>query len=136
VVEGQRQAPVPGVEDGGPPGVVGAPGLAGGPSQEDGRDRVEARVPGGVRIRAQLPDELDVERGLFAGFADRGRLEGLAVIDEATRQGPAGRRVPALDKDDAAAPPARQDFDDDVNGRERIAMLRASHRRLGLPGPL
>ncbi len=136
MVEGQRQAPVAGIEDDGPLGVVGAPGFAGGPGQEDRRDRVEARVPAGIRIRAQLPDEHDVEGGLFAGLADGGRLERLAVVDEASRQRPAGRRVPAFDEDDAAAPPAGHELDDDVDGRERIAVLRVSHRRLGLPRPL
>ena len=136
MVEGQRQAPVAGIEDDGPLGVVSPAGVTLGPGQEDRRDRVKARVPGGVRIGAQLPDEIDVQRGLFAGLADGGRFERLAVIDEASRQRPAGRRVPAFDEDDAAAKPAVHDLDDDVDGRERIAVLRVSHRRLGLPGPL
>jgi pimeloyl-ACP methyl ester carboxylesterase len=48
VVEGQGQAAVAGVEDGGPAGVVGALRLSGGPGQEDRRDGVKARVPGGI----------------------------------------------------------------------------------------
>ncbi len=128
MVEGQRPAPVAGVDDDGRPGVVDAPGLARGPGQEDRRDRMEARVPGRVRVGAQLPDELDVEGGLLAGLSDRGRLKRFAVIDEAAREGPAGGRVLALDEDAAAAPAAVHDLDDDVDRGERVPVLRAGHR--------
>ncbi len=48
MVEGQRQAPIAGIEDDGGPRVVGALGLARGPGDEDRRDRVESGVAGGV----------------------------------------------------------------------------------------
>ena len=131
MVEGEGQAPVAGIHDDGRPGVVRAPGNAGGPGQEDRRDGVEAGVPRGIRVRAELPDELDVERGLLAGLPDGGRLERLAVIDEAAGQSPAGGRVLPLDQDDAPAPAAIPDLDDDVDGRERIAVFRAGHRTAG-----
>lgn len=134
MVEGQRQAPVPGIEDGGPAGVVGPARLPRGPGQEDRRDGVEAGVPGGVGIGAQLPDELDVEGRLLAGLADGGRFERFPVVDKSARQRPAGRGVPALDKNDAAALPAVHDLDDDVHRREGIAVLGAPHRRPS--GPL
>ena len=127
MVEGERQRPVAGVEDDGRPGIVGAPGVARGPGQKDCRDRVEARVARRVGVRAELADELDVERGLLAGLADGGRLDRLAVIDEAAGQGPAGGRVLPLDEDDAAPPAAVHDLDDDVDGRERVAIRAAGH---------
>lgn len=127
MVEGQRPAAVPGIGDDSPPGVVGAPGAARRPGQEDRRDGVEARVAGGVRIGPELAEELDVERGLLAGLADGGRFERFAVIDEASRQGPARRGIAALDENDAPPPPPGHDLDDDVDGRERIAVLAAGH---------
>ena len=127
MIERQRPAPVAGVGDDGPPGVVGAPGPPRGPGQEDRRDGVEARVPGRVRVGAELADKLDVERGLLAGLAHGGGLERLAVFDEAAGQRPAGRRVPALDEHDAPPPPALPDLDDDVDGGEGIAELAAGH---------
>lgn len=126
MVEGERPGAVAGVGDDGPLGVVGAPGLAPGPGHEDGRDGVEARVPRGVRIGAELSEEIDLERGLFAGLPAGGRLERLAVLDEAAGQGPPGRRVAALDEDDAPAA-AAPDLDDDVDGRDGIAELGAGH---------
>ncbi|GEM_PF-2488667 len=142
MIEGQRPAPVAGVGDDGPPGVVGAPGPSLGPGQEDRRDGVAARVPGRVRVGAELADELDVERGLLAGLAHGGGLERLAVIDEAAGQRPAGRRVPALDEHDAPPPPAFPDLYDDVDGGEGVAELAAGHgvgfrgHCRGLPGAL
>jgi hypothetical protein len=136
MVEGERPGPVAGVEHDRRLRVVGSSGIAGGPGQENRRDRVEARVPRRVRIRAELADELDVERGLLVGFAHRGRLERLAVVDETARQRPAGGRVLAFDEDDAPALSAFHDLDDDVDGGERVPELGAGHRWLDLPGPL
>jgi hypothetical protein len=133
MVEGQRPAAVAGIRDDGPPGVVAAPGPARGPGQEDRRDGVEARVPGRVRVGAELAEELDVERGLLAGLADGGGLERFAVIDETAWQRPAGRGVPALDENDAPRAAAVHDLDDDVDGGERVAELAAGHN---LPRPL
>ena len=129
MVEGERQAPVAGIEDDGRSGVVGALGKAFGPGQEDRRDGVVPGVPRRVGIGAQLAEEIDVERGLLASLPDGGRLERLAVFDEATGQGPARRGVPPLDEDDAAAPSAVGDLDDDIDGRQRIAKLGAGHRQ-------
>lgn len=127
MIEGQRPAAVAGIGDDGRPGVVAAPGPARGPGQEDRRDGVEARVPGRVRVGPELAEELDIERGLFAGLPDGGRLERLAVVDEAAGQRPAGRRVLPLDEDDAPAPAAVHDLDDDVHRGERVAELAAGH---------
>ena len=88
---------------------------------------MEARVPRRVGVRAELAEELDVERGLLAGLADGRRLEGLAVFDEAAGEGPAGGRVLPFDQDDTAAP-AVHDLDDDVDRGERVPVLRAGHR--------
>jgi len=128
MVEGERPRPVAGVEHDRRLRVVGALGMARGPGQEDRRDRVEARVPRWVRIRAELAHELDIERSFFAGLADGGRLERLAVVDEASRQRPAGGRVPALDEDDAPGPSAFHDLDDDVDGGEGVSEFGAGHR--------
>lgn len=132
MVEGERPRPVTGIEDDRRLRVVGAAGPAGGPGQEDRRDRVKTRVSRRVGVGAELPDELDVEGCLLASLPDRGRLERLAVIDEAAGQGPAGGRVLALDEDDAAAPAAVHDLDDDVDRRERVPVLRAGHGRFDL----
>lgn len=121
MVEGQKQAPVPGIDDDRDSRVVGGLRLALGPGDEHGRDRVKARVPRGVGVGVELAEELDVERCLLAGLADGRLLERLAVIDKAAGQGPAGRRVPALDEDDAACLPAVHDFDDDVDGGHGVA---------------
>lgn len=128
MVEGERSVPVPGIEDYGRPGVVGPYRIFRGPGQEDRGDRVEARVPRGVRVGAELADELDVERGLFAGLPDGGRFERLAVVDEAAGQRPAGGRVLPLDKDDAPHPAAVHDLDDDVDGGEGVPEFGAGHR--------
>ena len=128
MVEGERPRPVAGVEDDRPAGVVRAPGFACRPSHEDRRDRVEARVARRVRVSAHLAEELDVERGLFAGLAAGGRFERLAVLDEPAGQGPAGRRVLALDEDDARPAAAAPDLDDDIDGRDGAAELGAGHR--------
>jgi hypothetical protein len=134
VIESERQAPVARVEDDRRPGVVGAFGSALGPGHEHRRDRMEAGVPRRVRVRAQLAEELDVERGLLAGFADGGRLERLAVLDKAAGEGPAGGRVPPLDEDDAR-PAAVADLDDDIDGRDRAAEFGTGHRMIGLSPP-
>ena len=127
MVEGQPKAPVSGICDDRGPRVVGGLRLALGPGDEHGRDGVEARVASGVGVGAELAEELDVERCLLAGFPDRGRLERLAVVDEAAGQGPAGRGVLALDEDDAPPFPAVHDFDDDVDGGHGVAELGARH---------
>ena len=131
MVEGQRPAPVAGVGDDGPPGVVASPGAAGRPGQEDRGDGMEARVPGRVRVGPELAEELDLEPRLLARFPDGGRFERFAVIDEAARQGPAGRGIAALDEDDAPPAAAGHDLDDDVDRRERIAVLTAGHEGSG-----
>jgi hypothetical protein len=128
VVEGERPRPVAGVEHDRRFRIVSSPGIARGPGQEDRRDRVEARVPRRVGIRAELAHELDIERGFLAGFADGRRLERLAVVDEAARQRPARGRVLALDEDDAPGPSAFHDLDDDVDGGEGVSELGAGHR--------
>ena len=88
---------------------------------------MEARVASGVGVGVELAEELDVERCLLAGLADGRLLERLAVIDKAAGQGPAGRRVLALDEDDTPPLPAVHDFDDDVDGGHGVAELRARH---------
>lgn len=127
MVEGQKQVPVPGIDDDRGPRVVGGLRLALSPGDEHRRNGVKTRVPRGVGVGVELAEELDVERCLLAGLADGRRLERLAVIDKAARQGPAGRRVPALDEDDAARLPAGHDFDDDVDGGHGVAKFRAPH---------
>ena len=136
MVEGQRQAAVPGVDDDRRPGVVGGLRLPLGPGDEDRRDGVKARVPGGVGVGPELAEEIDVERGLLAGLPDGGRLEGLAVVDEAPRQGPARRRVLALDQDDPPLLAAVPDLDDDVDRGHGVAESPARHPLFALPGPL
>ena len=136
MVESERPAAVPGVGDDRGPGVVGGLRLSAGPGDEDRRDGVEARVPGRVGVSAELAEKLDVERGLLAGLPDRGRLEGLAVVDETARQGPARRRVLALDEDDAPALPAVPKLDDDVDRGHGVAESPAGHSLFALPGPL
>jgi len=127
MVEGQRQAPVPGIDDFRGPRVVGRPRRALGTGDEYRRNGMEARVASGVGVGVELAEELDVERCLLAGLADGRFLERLAVIDKAAGQGPAGRRVLALDEDDTPPFPAVHDFDDDVDGGHGVAELRARH---------
>ena len=136
MVESERQAPVAGVEDDRRPGVICAFRIALGPGHEHRRDRMAARVARRVRVGAQLAEELDVERGLLAGFADRGRLERFAVLDETAGEGPAGGRVPPLDEDDTPSAASVHDLDDDVDGRDRVAEFGTGHRMIGLPPPL
>ena len=88
---------------------------------------MEPRVASGVGVGVELPEEVDVERCLLPGFPDRGRFERLAVLDETAGQGPSGRGVLALDKDDAPPFPAGHDFDDDVDGGHGVAVFRARH---------
>jgi hypothetical protein len=127
MVEGQKQAPVPGIGDDRGPRIVGGLRFALSPGDEHRRNGVKARVPRGVGIGAELAEELDVERCLLAGLADGRGLERLAVIDKAAGQGPAGRRVPALDKDDAPRLPAVHDFDDDVDGGHGVSEFLTAH---------
>jgi hypothetical protein len=127
VVEGQPKAPIPGVDDDRGPCVVAGLGFAPRPGDEHGRDRVQAGVAPGVGVGMELAEKLDVERCLFAGFPDRGLLERLAIVDEASGQGPAGRRVLALDEDDAPHVPAIHDLDDDVDRRHGVAEFLLRH---------
>ena len=131
MIEGQGPFAVEGIGDDGRPGVVAAPGGPRGPGQEDRRDGVEARVPRGIRVGAELADERDLERRLFAGLADGGGFERLAVFDESPRERPARRRVLSLDEDDAAETPPFHDLDDDVDGGEGVPVFRAGHLRSG-----
>jgi hypothetical protein len=127
VVEGQAEAAVAGVDDGHRPGVVAGPRLAAGPGEEDRRDRVQARVASRIGIGPELAQELDLERGLFAGFPDGRRLERFPVIHEAAGKRPAGRGIPALDENDAPSLAAVPDLDDDVDGGHGIAVFLAAH---------
>lgn len=127
MVEGQPPAAVAGVEKDGLAGVIAASGIARGPGHEDRRDGVEAGVARGVRIGAELRDQLDVERRLLAGLPDGGRFEAFAVVHEAPGEGPARGRVFALDENDAAASAPVHDLDDDVDGREGVARRAAGH---------
>jgi len=127
MIEGQRQAPVPGIDDDRGPRIVVGLRLALSPGDEHRRNGVKTRVPRGVGVGVELAAELDVERCLLAGLADGGRFERLAVIDKAAGQGPAGRRVPALDEDDAPRLPAVHDFDDDVDGGHGISEFLTAH---------
>ena len=127
MVEGQRPPAVAGIGHDRPAGVVAAAGPARSPGHEHGRDRMPAGIAGGVGIGPELADELDLEPGLLAGLARGGGLEGFAVVDEAAGQGPAGRRVAALDEDDAPPAASGRDLDDDVDGRRGMAELGAGH---------
>ena len=98
-----------------------------GPGDKYGRYRVQPGVSRGVGVGVELTDELDVERGLLAGFPDRGRFERLAAADEAAGQSPAGRGVLALDEDDAPLMPATHDLDDDVDGGHGISGFLTAH---------
>jgi hypothetical protein len=127
MVESQMQAPVQGVDDDRGPRVVAGLRRAFGPGDEHRRYRMLPGVSRGVRVGVELAEELDVERGLLAGFPDRGRLERLAVFDEAAGQGPPRRRVLALDENDAPPFPADHDLDDDVDGGHGIAEFLTAH---------
>jgi len=136
VIESERPAPVAGIGHDGRPRVVGAPGNALGPGDEHRRDRVLARVPVRIGVGPELADELDRKRRLLAGFPDGGRFERLAVVDETAGQRPAGGRVLPLDEDDAALLPGSPDLNDDVDGRDGIAVAGAGHVVLVSAGPL
>ena len=132
MVKSQGPRAVLGVDDNGGPGVVAAPGRARRAGQEDGRDRVEARIAAGVGVGSELADERDLEPGLLARLPDGRGFERLAVFDEASREGPARRRIPALDENDALAPAAGPDLDDDIDRRKGISVAAAGHGRSGL----
>ena len=127
MVESQGNIAIPGVDHRCVSGVVAGLRRAFGPGDENRRYRVQPGVSRGIGVGVELAAELDVELCLLAGFPDRGRLERLAVVDEAAGQGPAGRGVLALDEDDAPPFPAVHDFDDDVDGGHGVAKLRVVH---------
>jgi len=127
MVEGQRQAPVPGIDDDRGPRVIGGRRRALGTGDEYRRNGMETRVASGVGVGVELAEELDVERCLLAGLADGCLLERLAVVDEAAWKGPAGRRVLAFDEDDTPPFPAVHDFDDDVDGGDGISEFLTAH---------
>lgn len=136
MIESERPAPVARIGHDGRPGVVGALRNALGPGDEHRRDRVQARVPVRSGVGPELTDELDRKRRLLAGLPDGGGFERLAVADEAPGESPAGGRVLPLDEDDAALLPGAPDLDDDVYGRDGIAVAGARHDVLGSAGPL
>lgn len=136
MIESERPAPVAGIGHDGRPGVVGTPGNALGPGDEHRRDRVQARVAVRSGVGPELADELDRKGRLLAGLPDGGRLERLAVVDEAAGQRPAGGRVLPFDEDDAALLPGAHDLDDDVDGRDGIPVAGAGHDVLVSSGPL
>lgn len=127
MVEGQAESAVAGINDGHRTGVVAGPRLAAGPGDEDRRDRVQARIAPRIGVGPELAEELDLERGLFAGFPDGRRLERFPVLHEASGKRPSGRGVPALDEDDAPTLPAVPDLDDDVDRGHGIAVFSAAH---------
>jgi hypothetical protein len=108
-------------------GVVAGLRRALGPGDEHRRYRVQPGVSRRIGVGVELAEELDVERGLFAGFPDRGRFERLAVTDEAAGQGPAGRGVLALDEDDAPSIPSVHDLDDDIDGGHGVSEFLTAH---------
>jgi len=71
----------------------------------------------------ELADELDCEGRLFFGFPDGRLLQRFAVIDEASREGPAIGRILPLDKDDAFDASLVFHLDDNVDRRDRIPVL-------------
>ena len=127
MVESQKQVSVPGIDDDRGPRVVAGLRRAFGPGDENRRYRVQPGVARGIGVGVELTEKFDVERGLLAGFPDRGRLERLAAVDEAAGQGPAGRWVLALDEDDAPYFPAVHDFDDEVDGGDGISEFLTAH---------
>jgi hypothetical protein len=135
VVEGQAEAAVAGIDDGHRSGVVAGPRLAAGPGDEHRRDGVQTRVAPRIGIGPELAEQLDLERGLFAGFPDGRRLERFPVIHEAPGKRPAGRGISALDENDAPSLPAIPDLDDDVDGGHGIAVFLAAHGFTGETRP-
>lgn len=131
MIEGQGHVDPPGIEGPCLPGVIGALRGSPSPGDEDRRNGMEARVPVRFGIDMELPEVLDVERGLFPGLPSGCRFERLAVIDEPSRQGPPGRRVPPLDENDRGVFPAAVDLDDDVDGRHGVPELLAGLHGLG-----
>ena len=131
MVEGQRQAPVAGIEDDGRPGVVGAPGIARRPgprrpsrscgSAGRGRGPSRRRAGRGARPRARSLRGPPGRRPLRASRRNRRSRPGSAQ--------PGGgffRSMRTMPRVLRAVP----DLDDDVDGRERVAELRAGHRDL------
>jgi hypothetical protein len=127
MVESQGNIARPRVDHRRVSGVVAGLWRALGPGDKYRRYRVQPGVSRGIGVGVELAEELDVERGLFAGFPDRGRFERLTVADEAAGQSPAGRGVLALDEDDAPPMPAVHDLDDDVDSGHGVAEFLTAH---------
>ena len=84
-------------------GVVTGDRLARGPAHVDQRDRMLARIAARVRVHTEQSQELDLEAGFFARFANGGVLDRLPVIDQTAGDGPAVRLVASLDEHETAA---------------------------------
>ena len=83
--------------------IVGSLGHAARAAHIDYGYRLTARIAVGPRIHAQQRPQIDVERGLFFCFADRGVLDRLAEIDEAAGNCPSVGKIAALDQNDPVA---------------------------------
>ena len=73
-----------------------------------------SRIPLRIGVSIELLDESDIKAGLFFGFPHRGNFQRLSIIDKATRQRPAVRRIFSFNQDNSAA----GDFDDSIHRRQ------------------
>src|SRR5207248_3327953 len=85
----------------------------------DGGDGVPARIAIRAGVDSEQRCQLHLERSLFAGFANRRQFNRLADIDEAARNRPSGRKILALDEDNAPF-----HLDDHVGGDRRAFRTR------------
>jgi len=85
-------------------------------SDENRRNGMMARIPPWIGIGMHLPFQFDIQTCFFKGLADRRLFQGFSVIDKSPGDSPADGVVLPFDQDN---PPAL-DFNDDINGRERI----------------
>lgn len=115
MVEGDVGRQIRVVEKVDPLGVAAGLRLTVAPGDEYDRGRVAAGIPLGVGINVELADELHVEAGFFAGFADGGFFDRFADIDETAGQRPTGGIIFAFYQRHQA----RAHVDDDVHGEVR-----------------
>ncbi len=124
MVEGQGSRKSFRGEYAGFPGVVMGLGNSFGRSQKDGGNRMFPRVAVGSGVGMELAEESDLERSLLAGLADGRFFKCLSVLDKPAGDGPSGRRMSALDQNDARPAFVIFDFNDDVDGRDGIPIAR------------
>lgn len=131
MVKSQRDRDGGWLKNSGLAGVVGRLRMSFGSGEEDRGDGVDAGVPPRVGISVELSEKLNHQPCLLPRLTDGRLLERFAIVNKASRQGPAMRGIFPFDEDDSPVRPGGPyNLDDNVHGRHRVPKLFSRHHAL------